>query len=148
MRRVVLLPLILLAGCATTPRPTPIPAPLKDWTLTATWSFDFTNFPQCATTITTGGNKGCISGFSWGYMQGGVPVQLKVAPLTACTGATQPMTCTDTTNATVGIGTVTAYVIANGYDNNGIVVASVPDLAATPNTVAIGTPTNAALTLK
>jgi hypothetical protein len=129
-------------GCATRPAPVPVPpAPKQDWMVTVTFKYDFTNFPQCSTTGTTGGNKGCISNFSWGYMQGTTPFQLKVAPLTSCTGATQPLTCTDNTFTTAGIGAVVPYVIANGFDNNGAVVAS-PVVNGNPVNVPIGLPTN------
>jgi hypothetical protein len=128
---------VLSAGCASRqPTPAPVPSPL-DWTVTATWNFDFTNFVVCSATVT----KGCVSGFTWGYLQGATPVPLKTSPPTVCTGTTQPRSCTDTANATVGIGAVMPYAIANGFDNNGAAVTSAV-VNGTPVNVQIGLPTN------
>jgi hypothetical protein len=114
--------LLAFCGCASSPRPTPVPPPPnRDWSITATWNFDFTNFVPCSATIT----RGCVSSFLWGYMQGGTPVLLKTSLPAVCTGTTQPETCTDTTNATLGIGPVTPYIFAAGIDNNGNTVPSV-----------------------
>ena len=134
-----------LSGCAgQRPAPTPIPpSPIKDWTVTATWSYDFTNFPICSATVT----KGCISGFTWGYLQGSTQIPLKTSPTSACSGATQPETCTDTANSQLGIGSVIPYGIANGIDNNGNPVSSVA-AQGPPDIVALGLVTNLGWTRK
>ena len=132
---------VFCVGCAAQ-RPTPIPVPptpLRDWTITANWNYDFTNTPQCSTTITVG----CINGFTWGYLKGTtqVPLSTITPPLIACTGATQPMACTVTVNSTVGIGNIVFYIVANGLDNNGVASTSpVVNSAAVP--VSTGAVTN------
>lgn len=113
--------LLALGGCSTkhvTGNPPPVN---QDWSITAAWNYDFTNFPQCSATVT----KGCVSGFTWGYLQSGNQVALKTSAVGVCTGATQPETCTDSTNALLGIGTVQYYIVAQGIDNNGVAVSSV-----------------------
>jgi hypothetical protein len=128
---------VLLTGCAARPTPTPVPTPVnKDFLVTVTFNYDFTNFVPCSPTVT----KGCITGFSWGYMQGAIPVPLKTSLPAVCTGI-NPKTCTDSTNSTVGIGNVVPFVVANGLDNNGAVVAS-NNILGTAVNVKIGDPTN------
>lgn len=130
-------------GCAhNTPVSVP-PPPKTDWTVTVTFNYDFTNFAACSGTVT----KGCVSGFTWGYLQGAVLVPLKTSPASICTGATQPKSCTDTTNAIVGIGPVTVYVVANGLDNSGNAISSTQD-NSTPVPIAIGIPTGVSATFQ
>ena len=138
-----LLPLLVLFcyGCKPVPAPVPPPPP-ADFTVTITFNFDFTNYVPCSATVT----KGCVSGFQWGYMQGATPVPLKTSPPTVCSGA-NPEACTDTTNATVGIGNITPYVIAQGVDNNGTTVASNSGTGAVIP-VALAAVTNVGMTLK
>jgi hypothetical protein len=105
-----------LGGCVhSAPVTPPAPPPTKDWTITATWNYDFTNFKPCSATLTSG----CISGFTWGYMLGTTQVAIKTSAPSVCTGSTQPETCTDTGNSTLGIGTVTMYCVADYVDNSG-----------------------------
>ncbi|MGH9740560.1 MAG: hypothetical protein ACRD4X_18530 [Candidatus Acidiferrales bacterium] len=107
-----------LAGCAakkTAVNPPRNPPSQQDWTITATWQENFTNFIPCSSTVT----KGCVSGFTWGYLQGTSQVSLKTSAPGVCTGTTQPETCTDTVNATLGIGPVTFFCVANYIDNAG-----------------------------
>jgi hypothetical protein len=153
MRRRLIGLVLFCVGCvAQKPVPVPIPAPLRDWTLTANWQYDFTNFATCSTTVTAG----CVTGFTWGYLKGTTQVPLKTSllPFTPCAVApavqvppcvdttTTPLTFHDTASGVVGIGPVTPYVVANGLDNNGVAVSSTPDLAAVDN-VTIGSATNA-----
>lgn len=132
---------ILLFGCAAKPPVTVTPPPTKDWTITATFQYNFTNFVPCSTTVTAG----CVSGFQWGYNLGSGNVVLKTSPVTVCSGTTQPETCTDTANSTLGIGNYSGYVIANGVNNAGAVVASSTDVSPTYST-SIAAPTNLTLT--
>lgn len=123
--------LLLISGCrAAAPVP---PGPNKDWTITVTFKFDFTNYLPCSTTVT----KGCVTGFTFGYSQGGTQVPLKTSPTSICTGATQPQTCTDTVNSVLGIGPTIFYVTANGIDNSGAAVTSNPNSSAIDNVVLI-----------
>ena len=125
-------------GCHATPNP---PPPPKDWLITVTFNYDFTNFVPCSGTVT----KGCISGFTWGYVEGGTNFPLKTSLPAICTGTTNPKPCTDTANSTLGIGPWNAYVVATGIDNNGAVVSSLQ--ANSPvATVVIGNPTNVTAT--
>jgi hypothetical protein len=113
------------------------PSPGQDWTITINFTEDFTNFVPCSATVT----KGCISGFTWGYIAGGVSTPLKTSPVTVCSGATQPETCIDTATSMLGIGTWNAYAIANGFDNSGNAVTSTTATSPT-YTVTIGAPAN------
>lgn len=133
MRRAFLLAVsLLLVGCPHNP-PAPVPPPLRDWTITVTFNYNFTNYPVCSVTVTTG----CVNGFTWGYLQGAKVVPLKTSPTTICTGSTQPQTCTDSANAQLGIGPITPYCVANGVDNNGSAVSSVQDTGPVDNIVLI-----------
>jgi hypothetical protein len=105
-----------VAGCAARKSVgnSPVNSPAaKDWTITATWQENFTNYVPCSSRVT----RGCISGFTWGYLQGTTQVPLKTSAPSVCAGSTQPETCTDSTDATLGIGPVTFYVIASYMDN-------------------------------
>ena len=126
---------LLLCGCPNTPVTPPVPPTPGDWLVSINLSYDFSNFVPCSATVT----KGCISGFQWGYMSGTSQVPLKTSPVTICAGSTQPEACTDTTNATVGIGAVVPYAIANGFDNSGSPVSSAAATGPSTN-VAIGMP--------
>lgn len=138
-----LLPLLVLFcyGCKPVPAPVPPPPP-ADFTVTITFNFDFTNYVPCSATVT----KGCVSGFQWGYMQGATPVALKTSPPTICSG-TNPEPCTDTTNATVGIGTIVPYVITQGIDNTGNAITA-PSGTGPGVPVALASAINVGMTLK
>lgn len=120
----------------------------QDFSITATWSFDFTNFVACSGTVT----KGCVSGFTWGYLQGTAQVPLKTSAASVCTGSSavagsppsQPETCTDSTNGTLGIGPVTFYVVANYVDNAGNSGVTSADQSA-PQNVALLAPSGLAV---
>jgi len=158
MKNILFLLALALTGCAVRP-PTPVPTPIKDWSITATWQYDFSNFPACSPTLTAG----CVNSFTWGYLLKGttqVPVKTTPLPFQVCVipvpnpltapcadTTTTPLTFHDTGNGVLGIGAVTPYVVANGLDNNGVVVSSVTDLGPVDNIV-IGAPTNAGWTRK
>lgn len=146
MRKTILLCALLLAGCAAqNPKPTPpAPPPAKDWTITVTFSYDFTNFAQCSATVTTG----CISGFTWGYLQGSTPVPLKTSAVSACSGTTQPESCTDTVNSQLPIGSLTFFVEANYIDNTGAAGESAEATSATPTVVTAGAPASLTVAIK
>lgn len=138
---VILFGIISLAGCAAHNAPVNPPSPTQDWTITATWNEDFTNFVPCSSTVT----KGCVSGFTWGYLQGTTQVPLKTSAVTVCTGTTQPETCTDSTNSVLGIGSVTFYCIANYVDNSATTGSTGP-VDSSSQTVSLGSPTNLTVT--
>lgn len=140
--RVVVLSLCV-AGCGkNVVAPVP-PAANPDWTIGISFAYDFTNFPKCSATVT----KGCISGFTWGYMQGATAVPLKTSAPSVCSGTSQPQSCADSANGIVGIGNIVPYAIANGVDNNGAAVASgQTNGPAVP--VNIGAVTNVGITLQ
>lgn len=129
---VLVVSMTALSGCHSSSAPVP-PAPNRDWTITATFKYDFTNYSICSATIT----RGCATGFTWGYSQGGTQVPLKTSPTSICTGATQPQTCTDTVNSVLGIGPTVFYVTANGIDNGGAAVTSGVNNSAIDNVVLI-----------
>ncbi|MGA9883575.1 MAG: hypothetical protein WBQ34_07645 [Candidatus Acidiferrales bacterium] len=121
-----------LTGCAakkTAINPPANPPSQQDWSVTATWQENFTNFVPCSSTVT----KGCVSGFTWGYLQGTTQVALKTSAPTVCAGPTQPETCTDTVNATLGIGPVIFYIVANYVDNAGNAGSTMADQSAQQN---------------
>jgi hypothetical protein len=143
MRRLVpVLFLFLISGCAKkAPAPVP-PPPNKDWLVTASWKYDFTNYRLCSPTVTAG----CINGFTWGYMTGATKVPLKSSPTTVCAGATQPQSCTDQTNSVLGIGATTFYCDVTGLDNNGAPVLA--DAVSPPVTVTLVSATNLTIGLQ
>lgn len=137
-RRFGLVLIIAICGCASQ-APVKVPPPVnKDWTITIGFNYDFTNYPICSASIT----KGCIIGFTWGYNQGSTAIPLKTSATSICTGSTQPVTCTDTANSTLGIGSMTAYAVANAIDNNGNPVSSGSSAPSAPVNIAVGIPTN------
>lgn len=140
MKKILLLlcTILFVCGCGMQPVPAPVPSPAKDWSISISFNYNFANYVPCSSTVTTG----CITGFTWGYLNGSTPVTLKTSPASICSGTTQPETCLDTTMSTLGIGAVTFYVQANGVNNTGATVASTPADAATPVNIAIGNATN------
>lgn len=140
MKRLALLLVCVLCGCSAGSHPVkpPGPPPNKDFTISVTFNYDFTNFAACSSTVT----KGCISGFAWGYLQGANAVPLKTSATTVCTGATQPEACTDSTNSQLPMGSLTFFVVANIVDNVGTVGQTAQGLSGTPTVVTAGAPTN------
>lgn len=139
MKKALLLALALaLTGCAKHVTPPPPPPPPLDFPVTIHFGYDFTNFFACSTSVT----KGCISGFTWGYLQGNAQVALHTASVAVCTGATQPQSCTELVNSQLPIGSLTFYVVANYVDNAGVVGKTAPGTTATPSVVPADVPTN------
>src|ERR1700683_2746453 len=111
----IFLPIILatsfwLASCTKTVSVTPpAPPPVnKDWLITASFSYNFTNYMECSASVTSG----CITGFTWGYLNAqGVQVPLKTSPPAVCSGASQPQACTDTANSQLPIGSDTFTIV-------------------------------------
>lgn len=139
---VLLVPLLLAVGGCKANAQIPQPPP-RDWSITLTWHYDFSNFVPCSSTVTVG----CVTGFTWGYTPAsGSAVTLKTSPVSVCSGSTQPETCTDTTNSTLGIGSVNWFCVTNGIDNSGNKVTSSP--ANATSTVQLVTPSGVVATLK
>ncbi len=134
---------LIFAGCAAQNPVTPVVPVNPDFTINVTFNYDYTNFAACSGTLT----KGCISGFTWGYLQGTTQVQLKTSANTACTGTTQPEACSDSTNSQLPMGSLTFYVIANYIDNSGNTGSTSAATTPTPTTVTAGAPTNAAVSI-
>lgn len=145
----VLFAAISLAGCGMKPAAVVIPpAPVqKDWTITDTWQYNFTNYVTCSASVT----KGCISGFTYGFVINGaaIPTATLAEPISACSvsvtvncqsGSTQPVTITAQAMQLLGIGPVTPYVVANYVDNAGNVLSSSQDAAA-QQSIPAATPT-------
>lgn len=134
--------MITLVGCGMNPVVVNPPlSPNKDWPVAISWNYDFTNYTKCSGTVT----KGCISGFTWGFMQSGNKVPIKTSAVTVCTGSTQPTSCADTANSLLGIGPITYYLTVNGIDNNG--AASTSDANSAPSTIPLISATNVAVSL-
>lgn len=135
--------IITLSGCGMNPVVVNPPlGPNKDWAISISWQYDFTNFAKCSASVT----KGCISNFTWGYTQGSTSVPLKTSATSVCSGSSQPQSCSDTANSLLGIGPVSFYAIANGVDNNGAAVSST-QVASPSQTVLIGNPAGVTATL-
>ena len=128
-----------LASCTKTVSVTP-PAPTpvnKDWLITASFSYNFTNYMQCSASVTSG----CITGFTWGYLNAqGVQVPLKTSPVTVCSGASQPQACTDTANSQLPIGSDTFTIVVVYIDSAGKSQVTSPVTAASPTVIAAGLP--------
>lgn len=159
MKRVLaglLLVSLMLAGCgAAPPVSTGTPPPVnKDWTITGTWFYDFTNYMGCSPTITAG----CISGFTWGYMNGTmlVPIATLSEPIPACsatvtencqvTSTTQPVTIKFQGNSQLPIGNISFGVEAADISQQGATQQSPIDVSATATPVVAGAPTNISIT--
>jgi hypothetical protein len=128
-----------LASCTkTVPVAPPAPPPVnKDWLITASFSYNFTNYMQCSANVTSG----CITGFTWGYLSAqGVQVPLKTSPVTVCSGASQPQACTDTANSQLPIGSNTFTIVVSYVDSAGKAQVTSPVTSASPTVIAAGLP--------
>lgn len=141
MKRAFLLVLcVVLAGCTKKPVTPPVPPPINpDFAITLTWNYDFTNNPVCSASVT----KGCISGFTVGYLQGSAVVALpnNSVPVSACTGAAQPQTCKYNGNSQLPIGQITWIASATGFDTNGTAVSASTN-SASATSITLPSPTN------
>lgn len=116
----VLLSLMFLAGCAHQPVTPPTPPPTNlDYTITATWNYDFTNTVPCSASVT----KGCISSYSVIYANpaGTTKVTLASAPVTSCSGTKQPEACSFVFNSQLPVAPngLVWSVVTNFIDVNG-----------------------------
>ena len=134
-----------LASCTkTVPVTPPAPSPVnKDWLITASFSYNFTNYMQCSPSAASGTNvtSGCITGFTWGYLNAqGEQVPLKTSPVTVCSGASQPQTCSDTANSQLPIGSDVFTIVVNYIDAAGKPQVTSAVTSATPTVIAAGLP--------
>jgi hypothetical protein len=128
-----------LASCTkTVPVTPPAPPPVnKDWLITATFSYNFTNYMQCSASVTSG----CITGFTWGYLNAqGTQVPLKTSPVAVCSGTSQPQACTDTANSQLPIGSDAFTIVVNYIDSAGKAQVTSPVTSASPTVIAAGLP--------
>jgi len=128
-----------LASCTkTVPVTPPAPPPVnKDWLITASFSYNFTNYMQCSASVTSG----CITGFTWGYLNSqGAQVPLKTSPVAICSGATQPQPCTDTANSQLPIGSDTFSIVVNYIDSAGKPQVTSRVISASPTVITAGLP--------
>ena len=140
----IFLPIVLIApfwfaSCAkTVPVTPPAPPPVnKDWLITASFSYNFTNYMQCGASVTSG----CITGFTWGYLNAqGTQVPLKPSPVTVCSGASQPQACTDTANSQLPIGSDSFTIVVNYIDSTGKPQITSPVTSSSPTVIAAGLP--------
>jgi hypothetical protein len=116
----------------------PAPPPVnKDWLITASFSYNFTNYMQCSASVTSG----CITGFTWGYLNAqGAQVPLKTSPVTVCSGASQPQACIDSANSQLPIGSDTFTIVVNYVDSTGKSQVTSPVTSASPTVIAAGLP--------
>lgn len=141
MRSIIaLLAITLLSGCAGSHIPIPPPPPInKDFAITVTWNYDFTNFLLCGATVT----KGCLTGFTVGYLSGGTLTILPGGaslPTSVCTGATQPLSCKYQGQSQLPIGQLTWVATTNGLDGTGAVVTATSN-SAVPTAITLLSPT-------
>ena len=140
----IFLPIVLIApfwfaSCTkTVPVMPPAPPPVnKDWLITASFSYNFTNYMQCGASVTSG----CITGFTWGYLNAqGTQVPLKTSPVTVCSGASQPQACTDTANSQLPIGSDSFTIVVNYIDSTGKPQITSPVTSSSPVVIAAGLP--------
>jgi hypothetical protein len=128
-----------LASCTkTVPVTPPAPPPVnKDWLITASFSYNFTNYMQCSASVTSG----CITGFTWGYLNAqGAQVPLKTSPVTVCSGASQPQSCADTANSQLPIGSNTFTIVVAYIDSTGKSQVTSPVTSASATVIAAGLP--------
>lgn len=142
----ILIPLLWLASCTkTVPVTPPAPPPVnKDWLITASFGYNFTNYMQCSATPAGGPSvtTGCITGFTWGYLNAqGAQVPLKTSSVTVCSGASQPQACTDTANSQLPIGSNSFTIVVNYIDSAGKPQVTSPVTSATPTVITAGLPT-------
>jgi hypothetical protein len=78
------------------------------------------------------------------HLQGTAQVSLKTSAPSVCAGSPQPETCTDSSNATLGIGPVTFYCVANYVENAGNSGNTSADESAQQN-VSLGMPAGLAV---
>jgi hypothetical protein len=135
----ILIASLWLASCTkSVPVTPPAPPPInKDWLITATFSYNFTNYMQFSASVASG----CITGFTWGYLNAqGVQVPLKTSVVTVCSGTTQPQACTDTANSQLPIGSNTFTIVVNYIDSAGKPQVTPPVTSAAPTVIAAGLP--------
>jgi hypothetical protein len=122
----------------------PAPPPVnKDWLITASFTYNFTNYMQCSASPASGTSvtSGCITGFTWGYLNAqGAQVPLKTSPVAVCSGASQPQACTDTANSQLPIGSDTFTIVVNYIDSTGKPQVTSPVTSASPTVIAAGLP--------
>lgn len=149
MKKTVVFLLVLMAGfsigCAKAP-PVVTPPPInKDWTITVTFDFNFTNFNACSVNVP----NGCITGFTWGYLNGATQVPLGTPKASICTGASQPQLCSDVAQSKLPIGAVVFYAGANYIDNKGVAgMSNVITTASNPTQITAGSVGNLQVTTK
>jgi len=136
---------ICLASCTkSVPVTPPAPPPVnKDWLITASFSYNFTNYMQCSASV----NSGCITGFTWGYTNAqGAQVPLKTSAVSVCSGTAQPQACTDTANSQLPIGSNIFTIVVNYVDAAGKPQVTAPVTAASPTVIAAGLPSGFTIT--
>ena len=111
--------LLLSSACAHRVTP-PVPSPVnKDYTITATWNYDFTNIVPCSASVA----KGCISSYSIIYSSpsGSTKVTLSTAPVTSCSGTKQLESCSFVFNSQLPVAPngLVWTVVTNFIDVNG-----------------------------
>ncbi len=98
---------------------------------------------QCSASPASGPSitSGCITGFTWGYLNAqGVQVPLKTSPVSVCSGASQPQSCTDTANSQLPIGSDTFTIVVNYIDAAGKPQVTSPVTSASPTVITAGLP--------
>jgi hypothetical protein len=141
----ILATLICLVSCTkSVPVTPPAPPPVnKDWLITASFSYNFTNYMQCSASVTSG----CITGFTWGYANAqGVQIPLKTSAVSVCSGSAQPQACTDTANSQLPIGSNIFTIVVNYIDAAGKPQVTAPVTAASPTVIAAGLPSGFTIT--
>lgn len=151
--------LLAMSGCAahtaSSPSvpPPPSTTPNADWTIKGNFSFDFTNYVPCSATVT----KGCISGWTWGYLNGAnqLPIATLAEPVPLCSQtilvncqvpASTPTLFNFQGNSQLAVGQINFYAVTNATALDGSTQTSVPDTTASPSTIPAGTAQNLTIT--
>lgn len=143
--------LMCVSGCSAQKPITPVVPGNPDWTIDVNFNYNFANISPCAAGVTTS----CVSGFTWGYLNGSTQVPVKttaVSSYAACP-ATLPLipdiTCKqapDSSNNTpffdvgnsllpIGGTGVIFFVTVNYFDQTGAALQTSPDLTTTPQII-------------
>jgi hypothetical protein len=132
MKKLLILAVIVLAGCPKHVVPTP---PNADHAITLTFNQSFANNSPCSATVTTS----CISGFNEGYISGATNIQQHTDTTAICTVSTGA--CKTTYNATLPIGSLNFFVVTTYLDQNGVAGVTAAATTAAPTQVAADMPT-------
>lgn len=79
--------LLCVSGCSVMKTP-PVTLPTNpDWTIDVAFQYNFANIAPCSSTVTTS----CVSGFTFGYLNGSTLVPVKTTPIASYVSCPSPL---------------------------------------------------------